>query len=134
MSTPRPTAFVLLCLAGVGCAALDPRAGQVFCTHEMRPAVIVEIRDAQTNAPLAQQAFGAVREGAYVDSLRPAESLTAEPSTLLSRAAAHERTGTYSIEVRRPGYATFTASNVRVDKDACHVLTARVQAALVPVP
>jgi hypothetical protein len=134
MRTPRLTAFAVLCIAGVGCTALDPRADQAFCTADMRPAVIVEIRDAQTNAPLAQQAFGAVREGAYVDSLRPAEAMSADQSTLYSRAAAHERPGVYSIEVQRPGYATFTATNVRVDRDACHVVTARVQAALVRLP
>jgi hypothetical protein len=134
MRIPRHAAFAALGLSGLGCSALDPRAGEYLCTADMRPAVIVEIRDARTNAPLALGALGVVRDGAYVDSLRPAEALTADMNTLVSRAAAHERPGVYAIEMQRAGYASFAASDVRVDRDACHVVTARVQAALTPLP
>jgi hypothetical protein len=44
------------------------------------------------------------------------------------------RPGVYSVEVKRPGYATFGVNDVRVDRDVCHVRTVRVQAALVAVP
>jgi hypothetical protein len=132
ISTVLPLAT--LGLSAIGCSALIPDSGGYLCTADLRPAVIVEIRDAATNAPLALEASGVVREAAYTDSLRPAEGLTADPSTLYSRAAAHERPGVYSVEVKRPGYATFGVNDVRVDRDVCHVRTVRVQAALVALP
>jgi hypothetical protein len=117
-----------------GCSANLVEVIPGVCTQELRPGVVVEIRDAQTNTPLARAATGVVREGAYVDSLRPAGSLTADPESLYSRAAAGERAGTYEIEVQRAGYVTFRRSGVRVERDECHVQTVHVVAALVPTP
>jgi hypothetical protein len=117
-------------LAGLGCVGtLGP---DLVCTTESRPAVIVEIRDAGTGAPLAYDARGVVRDGAYADSLRPAMSSTSDPRTLYSRAAAHERAGTYAIEVVHPDYATWTTTGVRVAMGSCHVKTVTVQAKLSP--
>jgi hypothetical protein len=44
--------------------------------------------------------------------------------------AADERRGTYAVEVRAPGYTTWTHAGVRVGRDQCHVRTQRVHAAL----
>jgi hypothetical protein len=92
--------------------------------------VVVEIRDARTGAPLAERAVGVVRDGAFVDSLRPYESTGLGPASLYSRRAADERRGTYAVEVRAPGYTTWTHAGVRVGRDQCHVRTQRVHAAL----
>lgn len=125
-----------LCALGalgiVGCDGLTEP--DVFCTAEMVPAIVVEIRDARTGAALAYGARGVVRDGAYADSLQPAASSSADIRDLYSRAAAPERAGTYTVEVAHEGYATWTATGVQVRDDVCHVETARLHADLLSLP
>jgi hypothetical protein len=128
----KRSVILLLPFAFSGCSVRDVLE-PVICTAQFAPAIIVEIRDARTNAPLAAEARGVVRDGAYVDSLRPAEAESGDPASLFSRQAAGERKGTYSIEVQRAGYRTWTTAGVKVDADRCHVLTRRVRADMEPL-
>jgi hypothetical protein len=126
--------FAALSVVAAACAAaITASCGLAsepyLCTASVEPAVIVEIRDARSGAPLAAEARGVVRDGAYVDSLRPAES---SGVALYSRRAADERAGTYAIEVQRIGYQTWTASGISVGRGDCHVETRRVTASVVP--
>jgi hypothetical protein len=130
MTVQRQTgcAIAALILSGTaGCSGNPVEASSLFCTSDLRAGVVVEFRDAWTNAPLARSAAGVVREGAFVDSLQPAWSDAV-------RWAAFERAGTYEVEVQRAGYATFHQSGVRVERDECHVHTVHVMAAMVPTP
>lgn len=104
----------------------------MICTASVEPAVVVEIRDAVDDTPVADGAAGWVREGTFSDSLR-AYGLT-EGGALVSRAAADEREGTYLVEVSHPGYTDWEQSGVRVSGDGCHVETAHLQAHLVRTP
>jgi hypothetical protein len=102
-----------MCLAGCD---TEPAA----CTEEVRPGVVVEIRDAFDDTPLANEARGVVQDGSFIDSLRPYGSV--ENGTLVSRAAAAERPGTYEVTVQREGYLPWVGGAV-VRHDACHVET-----------
>lgn len=124
-------ASTLALLAPLACS--NPFAGGYACTGDIRPAIEVEIRDAESGAPLAAEARGVVRDGTFVDSLRPARSLSSDPASLLSRQAAGERPGVYNVEVQRTGYRTWTAGGVPVGRDACHVRTRTLRADLEPV-
>jgi hypothetical protein len=104
----------------------------MVCTASVEPAVIVEIRDAVDDQPLAADAVGWVREGTFSDSLR-AYGLTLD-GALVSRAGADEREGTYVAQVSHAGYADWEQTGVRVKSDGCHVETAHLQARLVRVP
>jgi hypothetical protein len=106
----------------------------VACTASVEPAVVIEIRDARTGAPLAGSAGGVVRDGTFADSLRPYESTGVEPGPagLYSRRGADERPGTYAVEVRAAGYAVWTVSGVRASRGVCHVRTQRIRASLAP--
>ncbi len=97
------------------------------CPAVLMPGIVVEVKDSQSGAPLAQGARGAIHDGAFVDSLKPYEAG-------LSLQAAFERPGTYAVEVQRTGYKTWTASDVRVTSQQCGVKTVRLLAALVAVP
>jgi hypothetical protein len=130
VSRVAAAAGVAATVAVAGCGRLVDSHN---CTASVEPAVVVEIRDARTGAPLAAGAEGVVRDGAFVDVLRPAEASGPDSTSLYSRRAADERPGTYAIEVRRAGYQTWTASGVRVERGTCHVQTRRVLAALVPL-
>ena len=103
-----------------------------ICTTSVEPGVVVEIRDASDDAPIAAGATGWVRDGGFSDSLR-AYGGTMD-GTLLSRASADEREGTYAVEVSHPGYATWLQEGVRVRGGGCHVATVNLQARLVRAP
>jgi hypothetical protein len=113
----------------LGCSLPLPLDG-IACTASVEPAIVVEIRDALTNAPLAADARGVVRDGAFVDSLTPYAYESADPKSLVSRRAADEREGVYAVEIQRTGYATWSSGNLAVGRDECHVETKRVVAFL----
>jgi hypothetical protein len=123
--------FPFVLVATLGCDVIDPG----YCTTSIEPAIVVEIRDSRTGAPLAGLARGVVREGTiYVDSLKPGDFSDANnvQGTMVSRVGAYERAGVYDVEVERDGYQRWTASSIRVGRGECHVETATVQANLVP--
>ena len=128
------SALVLGSVILAGCN--NPFGGDYSCPEVISPAVVVEIRDARTGAPLANDARGAVHDGAYVDSLTPYEGTGtgAGPLLLISRRAADERAGTYSVEVNHPGYRTWTLAGVRAVAGQCGVKTRRLSASLEPAP
>jgi|GEM_PF-1706370 len=128
---PIHPAVCLSLLVPLACRNPFERLGA--CTTDFRSAIEVEIRDASTGVPLAEAARGVVRDGAYVDSLRPGRSLSADPASLVSRQAAGERPGTYDVEVQRSGYQSWTVRNVSVGRGACHVETRQLRANLVRV-
>ncbi len=108
----------------IGCSG---STSNYACPAVLLPAIVVEVKDAQSGTPLAQGANGAVHDGAYVDSLNPFEAGS-------SLQAAFERPGTYTVEVQRTGYQAWTASDVRVTRQQCGVITVRLLATLVPRP
>ncbi len=111
--------------AATACIQVVGNDDEVYCTAELRYGVVVEVRDAVTDAPLLG-ARGAVHEGTYVDSLRPLGASN------LGHAAG-ERSGTYSVNVERSGYAPWGVGNVVVSRDRCHVQTVRLVARLQPL-
>jgi hypothetical protein len=116
---------------GILAAPLASCGTEPTCTQEVRPGVVVEIRDAFDDAPLAASARGAVHEGAFVDSLRPYG--TVGNGTLVSRAAADERPGEYRITVEHEGYLAWEGA-VRVGGGECHVETEHLSVYLHQVP
>jgi hypothetical protein len=128
------SALVLASVSLAGCH--NPFAGGYSCPAVINPAIVVEIRDARNGAPLANDARGAVHEGAYVDSLTPYEGTGtgAGPLLLISRRAADERAGNYSVEVNHAGYRAWTLAGVRVVSGQCGVRTRRLSASLEPAP
>lgn len=97
-----------------------------LCPQPIDPAIIVTIREAGTLRPIADEARGVIRDGSYVDSLRPYQ-------VGISRAAGNNRDGTYSIELRREGSVTWTRTGVHVPQNGCFIGTQNVTADLVPV-
>jgi hypothetical protein len=122
--------FTLLSL--IGCS--NPFGGAYSCPAVITPAIVVEIRNARTGAPLANGAKGAVHDGPYVDSLIPYEGIGLDPTSLISRRAADERPGTYAVEVNHPGYRTWSVAGVRAVAGQCGVRTHRISASLEPTP
>ena len=124
----RPLLIGLACTLTANCSDIF---GHV-CTLEARAGIVVEIRDGQTATPVADSATGAVVEMTFMDSLLPAG--TDSLGRLLSRAAAFERAGIYTVFVTRHGYTNWSQGGVRVTRGECHVNTVRLTAGLQPAP
>jgi hypothetical protein len=117
-----PLSLVLASLVLAGCSKKPVVEEQVMCTMEARPALAVVVLDSATGTGLAQVAMAVAREGVFADTLRGTDSIVS---------GAHERAGTYRVELSAPGYADWSRDGIKVDRDACHVQTAQLRALLV---
>lgn len=95
------------------------------CTAESRAGLRVDVRDAVTGLPVAEQAVAVAREGDFEESLRRA--------TALSFVGLYERAGVYRVTVTKPGYATLDTAGVRVTEDRCHVRLTTIAVDLEPL-
>ncbi len=118
-----PVATLIAALATSGCSWAP-----TVCTDEARSTLSVQVRDARTGEPAAVGARGSIREGAYTDSL------TVVSPSAMTAVNTFERPGTYDVTVTKPGYRTWTAEDVRVTADACHVRSRSILAKLEPAP
>lgn len=115
---------ILLLTAVCSLIACDSPDSTHPCTLVLEPAIVVRIRDSVSKLPAAEGATGYVREGSYLDSLRT-------HNVELSKQAAFERPGTYTVVVIKTGYQTWKKDGVRVGSNECHVETVSLDAYLV---
>lgn len=111
-------------LAAALLGACDDDLGLV-CTTEFVYGLNLTVLDGQ-GGPAAQGATGIAIDGAYSETL-----MVLEPETMVG---AGERAGTYDITVTKPGYVTWSADDVTVTENECHVNPVTLQANLIPVP
>lgn len=95
------------------------------CTADSRAGLRVDVRDAATGLPAAEQAVVVAREGDFEESLGQA--------TALSFVGLYERAGVYRVTVTKPGYATLDTAGVRVAEDRCHVRLTTIAVGLEPL-
>lgn len=116
-------ALAMALLAGA-CGQL-PVNGGIACTAQFVYGISATVADATTGADITSGSYMVAREGSYVDSV-------SAMGNFLS--AAGERAGTYSVTIGRPGYSSFTQTNVVVNRDECHVIPVRLAARLLRNP
>jgi len=124
--------FVLLTVASMlaGCTLLSE---PVYCTGSIEPGIVVRITEIGSGRPLAAGAKGVLRDGGFVDSLRPyGFTLDVDSLVMITRSGANERTGEYQVDVLHPGYAPGSLTGIRVDRGPCHVNTRIVEVSLRP--
>jgi hypothetical protein len=119
----RAATFSILVLSTVlaGCSEWGA------CTLSVEPGVVVEIRDAADETPIAATASASVTDGGFQDSLRLYDGS-------LTRAGADERAGNYTVQVVHAGYVTWEQTGVRVRDTGCHVDTVTLRADLRRLP
>lgn len=100
------------------------------CTTSVEPGIVVQVRDAVTQAPAAFGATGVVSDGSFTAQLRQGQS----GENALEMHGADERAGTYTVTVDKPGYQQWKQERVRVRNGRCHVETVTLQASLVRAP
>ena len=123
MRSPWLLAPALLCLAVAGC---DDLSTSTVCPSEPGPALLVNVVDAASGLPVAQEARGQWTTGALADSLRHV-SMGPDSAVVL---AAFGPPGTYEVRVERPGHADWVRSGVVVAPGACGPARADVTAQL----
>ena len=105
------------------------------CTAEMVWAISVEMRPGFAEPPARKEAFGVVRDGSYLDSLRVFYWTEAGDSVdKVFLHAAGQRDGIYDVTVRRSGFQTWDTTGVRVRDDGCHPITAELRVTLRRAP
>jgi hypothetical protein len=101
------------------------------CTTVVVPAIRVTVIDSVTGESRERGSTVRARDGSFVDSRVVPDDSTLAPFPIQ---LADERAGTYVVSVSRAGYRDWTASNVRVRDEGCHVGTAHLVARLVRAP
>lgn|SRR5688572_3770758 len=97
------------------------------CTLIALPGVTVTVVDSATNAPVEGDVIVVATHGPYADTAVVPPLLNGTRTAFL----AEERAGFYRVEVRAPGYATWTSPLLHVVQEDCHVRTVAVTARLV---
>lgn len=113
---------VLLPVGLGACNLLEP----TYCTADVKPSIVVEVRDAATGAAAAAGALGYAEEGSFRAELSGADG----GPDALELSGPFERAGTYRVTVQKEGYLAWAQEAVRVGRDECHVHTVRLRADL----
>jgi hypothetical protein len=112
------TLLAIACFALVGCdhKPTDP----IVCTAIAVDALVVTVVDASSGQRICDAKVVAI-DGAFSEELRlfgsPTECTYSGPT---------ERAGLYEVRATRAGYEPATTTRVRVARDECHVIPARV--------
>jgi hypothetical protein len=93
----------------------------IACTDELRPSIVVEVRDSATGAPAARGATGLTVHETGADT-----ELAAFDTLHLSGNWNRELPGDHSVRVRKPGFRTQVLPRVQVGEGGCHVETVRL--------
>ena len=97
------------------------------CTLEYRYGINITVVDSVSGLPPSQATLLAT-SGTFADSVGPWMPVGGQPLILPT---AGERTGTYSVRIKSPGYVDWTREGIVVTANQCHVievkLTARLQ-------
>ncbi len=128
----RTFGIVALTVTAAACG-IDPMPGTV-CTSEARPSIAMIVVDSATGDGRAAGSSVVIVDGAYVDSTTRAVAAPLPSDSSYGLTNTMERPGTYTIRVRRAGYATWERQNVSVTGDICHVQTVVVRARLQAAP
>lgn len=130
MRSLRIAVGVVMSVSLAGCDAVSRVLGA--CDDVAAFGIGVAVVDSVSNVSLVNGTTVRVQDGTFSDSAAIAgdSSLMFSPRIWM----VPDRPGTYSIGVTHAGYRDWTASNVRVVKDGCHVTPVLVDAHLVRAP
>ena len=101
----------------------DNQQDEQGCTTELVPGIVIEIRDAVSDAPIAENAVVVITDGDYQETLTVSAYEGPDPSSAYAVAGAYERPGIYDIELNLAGYESWFRTQVEVEAGVCHVNT-----------
>lgn len=127
----RPARLAMLaCVAGVGstlsaCGSDFGPTGRCLSVGSI--AVVVTVRDSTTGRAAADGSIGVLTGASVDDTLINVDSLTI---------LGGDKTGTFTVTIDKPGYLTWSASNIHVTEvgECGNVLPVDLSAKLQPAP
>ncbi len=126
MITHRRAASRTLLVLGTAAALSGCGIVGISCTDELRPSVVVAVRDAVTRAPAARGVTGySEHESGVLTEFYATDDL------YLNGDWSRELPGNHTVHTRKPGFLTDIV-HVDVDRDVCHVEPGTVQVQLAP--
>jgi hypothetical protein len=123
------TIILIASLTIFGCKD-NKNSEQYSCTASIEPGIVIEIRDAVTDEPLAANAVAVITSTDYRETLIVSHYEGSDSSSAYAVSGAHERPGIYDIEVSLTGYKSWFRYGVEVTDGICHVGTVRYTARL----
>lgn len=123
-------AILVMCIALFGATACSGPT-DVMCSLNYVYGISLKVQNAVTGAPVTDSADVQIRDGSYVESYNFLGPANQPFSGMLS--VAGERAGTYSISIRKNGFAPFDTTGIKVTRDVCHVHGVNVTAKLQPL-
>lgn len=127
MLRPKPCLLAVFFLMAGACNSSPGGPDGGVCTLEARPAITVFVRDSVSGAHVARGSVATATSGTFSDmATYPAGAVQDD----LPLSLAHERAGTYTVTVTKPGYSEWRTTGVRVTRDECHVVTETLTARL----
>lgn len=123
--SPLLPAVLALAALGAECPTSNP---ELVCTAEFRYGLNVTVVDSLTGAPVPRPILIVASEGAYSDTSKYA--LQPGDIQLASWPLLGERPGVFTVLVRAAGYQDWVQSDVRIGRDACHVIPVALTARL----
>jgi len=97
------------------------------CLASVEPAIIVDVRSGATGPLDADGVTGVLIAGSYRDTMRIVNG-----SRPLILEGGYERSGTYTVGVRKPGFEPWVKPMVYVAQGECGPVTERLTAELEP--
>lgn len=117
----------VLALAALG-AECPTSNSETVCTADFRYGLNVTVVDSLTGAPVPRPILIVASEGAFSDTSKFA--LQTDGMPFGSWPLLGERSGVFTVLVRAPGFQDWQQSNVRIGRDACHVIPVALTARL----
>lgn len=115
--------YIILGLLSIFFVACGNGDDVIFCTTSIEPGIVVEVRDAISDAPIAEHAIVVITDGAYQETLIVTGFDGPDSSSANSLSGAYERPGVYDIKLSLFGYESWSRSQVEVESGICHVNT-----------
>jgi hypothetical protein len=126
-----PLAALLTVVLLSGCGEVRLTYGDYLCPDDEPPAIVVEFVAAGDGGPVAVQASGTLRDGAYVEQMVPTSSSRhAPPDRSYGLAGGYGRSGIYDVRIETALGELQQWSNVGVQADRCGPFTVVLQARL----
>lgn len=124
---------ILLSISVITLGCRDSPARQLensWCTLEQRPGILLDISDsASGKAAVAGSTIRVFRGGDLIEHVRGANASGLAGGAAI--AVAHEKSGTLRVVVEHPEFETWD-QEVNLERDICHVETARLAVKLKP--
>ena len=113
----KPSLIAILLVSVLHCGPQNNNPRDVVCTTEFRYGLSITVTDAQTSAKICD-ATVVIRDGDYTETLMVVPFANASDCTFVG---AGERSGSYTIDVTKTGFAAQTVA-VTVKAGECHVV------------